>query len=287
MEEGRVTVDGVSHNAAAACPAAQFATTILLGRPTAAPLPIGAAFVAVARVGPRSVTTAPVLSCSTRLAKRLASGSASACSPSQHSARRPWGPTCRSPTHTAASCCGTVFTHLSTCSNTPSPLAGFRKYTKNGPLYDKTLFTVSGAPDGTPLRIATMTSYDGNVWGTAGPGASTASLATFQRVGTSITTTGGGSRATVTVTISRYRDVWLPTPGQLSKVSFAGPNRTRYTSAFRYNLATDTGVVPLRSAERDSYTVHALVPPAAPDITRVEAFATSDISPDLTAFLQS
>jgi hypothetical protein len=43
----------------------------------------------------------------------------------------------------------------------------------------------------------------------------------------------------------------------------------------------------LRSAERDSYTVHALVPPAAPDITRVEAFATSDISPDLTAFLQS
>jgi hypothetical protein len=269
-------------------PVALFATTILLGRPTALPPAIGAAFVAVALgwAAIRHHRTRPIVQHGVRQTTRIGLGvgmlavaalGASALGPGLPLADAHRRLVLRNYVHPPFD-----------VQQYPSPLAGFRKYTKNGPLYDKTLFTVSGAPDGSPVRIATMTSYDGNVWGTADPGASTASLATFQRVGTSITTTGGGSRATVTVTInSGYGDVWLPTPGQLSKVSFAGPNRTRYTSAFRYNLVTDTGVVPLRLADSDSYTVHALVPPAAPDITRVEPFGTSDISPDLTAFLQS
>ena len=48
-----------------------------------------------------------------------------------------------------------------------SPLAGFRQYTEpNGAqLFDKTLLTVKGLPQGVPVRIAALDSYDDFVWG--------------------------------------------------------------------------------------------------------------------------
>jgi hypothetical protein len=269
-------------------PAALLATTILLGQPRATPLPLGAVFAAVALgwAAIRYQRTRPIVQQGARQTTRIGLGigmlavaslGASAIGAGMPLADMNRRLVLRNYVHPPFD-----------LQQYPSPLAGFRKYTKNGPLYAETLFTVSGLPEGSPLRIATMTSYDGNVWGTADPDASTASVATFQRVGTSIATTGDGRRATVTVTIGPgYRDVWLPAAGQVSKVSFAAPNRTKYASAFRYNLATDTGVVSPQLRVADSYTMHALVPPATPDLTRVEPFGTSDISPDLTAILQS
>ena len=52
-------------------------------------------------------------------------------------------------------------------SQFPSPLAGFRKYTEPNAseLFDKTLFKVSGLPEGTPVRLATLDTFDGSVWG--------------------------------------------------------------------------------------------------------------------------
>ena len=52
-------------------------------------------------------------------------------------------------------------------SQFPSPLAGFRKYTEPNAseLFDKTLFEVSGLPEGTPVRLATLDTFDGSVWG--------------------------------------------------------------------------------------------------------------------------
>ena len=49
----------------------------------------------------------------------------------------------------------------------PSPLAGFRQYTEPNPseLFDRTLFDVAGLPAGTPVRLATLDSFDGSVWG--------------------------------------------------------------------------------------------------------------------------
>jgi hypothetical protein len=269
-------------------PAALLATTILLGLPKATTLPLGAAFVAVALgwAAVRYQRTRPTVQHGSRQTTRIALGlgmlavaalGASAIGPGFPLAKSTHRVVLRNYVHPPFD-----------VQQYPSPLAGFRKYTKNGPLYDKTLFTASGLPDGAPVRIATMTTYDGSVWAAADPNASTASTSTFQRVGTSIATTGDDPRATVKVDVAPdYNDVWLPSAGQLSKVSFAGPHRKKYGSAFRYNLVTDTGVVPQRLQGGDSYTMHVLVPPAAPDLTRLTPFGTSDVSPDVTAFLQS
>lgn len=264
-------------------PAALLAMAILLGMPTAPTLPLGAAFVALALgwASLRYHRTRPAVQHGARQTTRIALGlamlalagfGASAIGPGLPLAKANARLVLRNYVHPPFD-----------LRQYPSPLAGFRKYTKNGPLYDKTLFTESGLPDGAPLRIATMTSYDGKVWGTGDPTLSTASTATFQRVGTSITTTGSGSRAAVTVHIAAgYDDAWVPTAGELSKIRFSTKGDG---GAFRYNLATDTGVVPQGLHPADTVTMGALVPPANPDPSHATPFGAPELSPDVLTFL--
>lgn len=146
----------------------------------------------------------------------------------------------------------------------PSPLAGYRSFTKGATpsLYDSVLFTVSGEPGGTFVRIATLDSYDGTVWGAADvttPGSSDV----FQRVGRRIVTGVTGRPVTLAVTISQYGLAWLPDAGTVTGVSFHGADAGTETSTFRYNLATDTGIVPGRFRSGDSYTVRAVLPAAS------------------------
>ena len=269
-------------------PAALLAATILLGLPRATTLPLGASFVAVALgwAAVRHQRTRPTVQHGSRQTTRIALGigmlaagavGASAIGPGFPLAKANRRVVLRNYVHPPFD-----------LQQYPSPLVGFRKYAKGGVLYDKTLFTTSGLPDGAPLRIATMTTYDGSVWATGDPTAATSSMATFQRIGTSISTTGDNTRATVKVQINHdYNDVWLPTAGQLAKVSFAGPRHKGYGSAFRYNLDTDTGVIPQRLQDGDRYTMRALVPPPTPDISRVDAFGTADVDPDVAALVSS
>ena len=163
-------------------------------------------------------------------------------------------------------------------SQFPSPLAGYRKYTEPNPakLYDRTLFTVTGLPAGTPVRLATLDSYDGSVWGagttaaTAGDGGddgagasgSSSDGATFQRVGSHIAASGDGTPRTVTVTIpdQGWSDVWLPTVGTVTGVRFAGPGGDALGDDLRFNVDTDTGIVPAGLQAGDRYTLEADVP---------------------------
>src|SRR5207302_1250774 len=72
----------------------------------------------------------------------------------------------------------------------PSPLVGFRKYTKDAnQLWDQTLFTVTGLPDGATVRIASLDDYDGSVWGATNGRVDGAASASFQRVGARIAAT--------------------------------------------------------------------------------------------------
>jgi hypothetical protein len=264
-------------------PAALLAATILIGTPTAPTLLLGAAFVAVA-VGWASLRhhrTRPTVQHGARQTSRIALGLAMlALAAFGASAIGPGLPLAKANTRLVLR----NYVHPPfDLQQYPSPLAGFRKYTKNGPLYGKTLFTESGLPEGAPLRIATMTTYDGKVWGTGDPTLSTASTATFQRVGTSITTSGSGTPASVTVHVAAgYDDAWVPTAGQLSKIRFSAKG---YGGAFRYNLATDTGVVPQRVHAGDIVTMGALVPPVAPDPSHATPFGAPEISPDMVAFI--
>ncbi|MEO7448809.1 MAG: transglutaminaseTgpA domain-containing protein, partial [Humibacillus sp.] len=154
-----------------------------------------------------------------------------------------------------------------------SPLAGFRQYTEPNPakLYDRTLLTVTGLPAGVPLRFAALDSYDNLVWGAGvsaseGEGVGGASGSGFRKVGSHISAVGTGQEVTATVTVPAdgYRDVWLPTFGTVTGLEFAGPRADVLPDELRFNVDTDTGVLPTRLAGGDSYSVTALVtPPAA------------------------
>jgi hypothetical protein len=150
----------------------------------------------------------------------------------------------------------------------PSPLVGFRKYTKSANLlYDQTLFTVKGVGGERSVRLATLDAYDGAVWGATNAAATTGPdepLDAFQRVGSRITSDATGKRIDATVTIragyAAASDInpWVPTVGILRSVGFTGKRGSGHDESFRYNLATGTGVVADRLAAGDRYRFQAV-----------------------------
>jgi len=157
----------------------------------------------------------------------------------------------------------------------PSPLAGFRIYTKgyqtSDPqrrLYDRPLLEVTGLPAGTRLRFATLDSYDGDVWRAANDaGLGGGAADTFQKVGSTIenpaASTGStpGRRVAGTVTVEKgFSGVWVPTAGALTGVRFSRPDAETGSDVFRYNLATSTGVLPSGLKPGDSYRFSAVLP---------------------------
>jgi hypothetical protein len=163
----------------------------------------------------------------------------------------------------------------------PSPLAGFRKYTKGyqakdpaDHLYDQTVLKVSGLPTGTFLRFAALDDYNGNVWAAAdqAPG-TTGAAGAFQRVGSVIREDDPGKTYTARVTVAQGYDgqVWLPTAGALTELHFTDRAAADQSEYFRYNLATDTGIVPQGLRVGDTYTFSARVDDARVDKTMVPA----------------
>ncbi len=129
-----------------------------------------------------------------------------------------------------------------------SPLVAFRSYTKGAPrsLSNTVLFKVAGLNTGSLLRIATMDTYNGLVWG-FGTGAQSSSTVQgqgdqFYRYGSTIPTTVTGQQGEVTINIVKPIDSWLPTIGQLSKISFLGPQSSLLASEFRYDATTGTAI---------------------------------------------
>jgi len=147
-----------------------------------------------------------------------------------------------------------------------SPLAGFRQYTEpNGSeLFDKTLLTVKGLPPGVPVRIAALDSYDDFVWG-AGNNANLGrgevpEGTSFRKVGSHIAAEGAGDPVTATVGVPAggYSDVWLPTFGTVTGLDFGGPRGDQLADDLRFNVDTDTGVLPEKLQAGDTYSVSAL-----------------------------
>lgn len=136
-----------------------------------------------------------------------------------------------------------------------SPLSGMRAYIKEHK--DTTLLTVQGLPAGTPVRLAVMDRFDGNVWNLPDRREARDS-SNYVRVGTRIPTqdTGRAFDATFTVHEGLHED-WLPLAGTATGVRFADERLTR---AFYYNTGTDTGL--LASGVRDglTYTESGVVP---------------------------
>jgi hypothetical protein len=126
----------------------------------------------------------------------------------------------------------------------PSPLAGFRKYTKD--LEKTKLFTVTGAAPGSYVRLATMDTYNGVVWKVASPGAGSTETGSFELLGRSIPTPPlftAGAKQKVEFRILDYKDVWLPGQGYATSLDFESHKGTDPTTTVRINTATGTAAL--------------------------------------------
>jgi transglutaminase-like putative cysteine protease/multisubunit Na+/H+ antiporter MnhB subunit len=143
-------------------------------------------------------------------------------------------------------------------SQYPSPLVGYRKYTKDANrLWDQTLFTVTGLPEDSWVRIATLNDYDGTVWGTTDE-------ASFNRVGARLTvpeTVPAGQAATIHVTIGEAYagasdlNPWLPEAGVVTGLTFEGPRAHELATSLHYSRELSSGILPTRLRAGDSYTM--------------------------------
>ena len=140
-----------------------------------------------------------------------------------------------------------------------SPLAGFRSYLQPDTA-DSTLFTLTGLPAGSFLRIATLDSYDGVVYAVGSESVDSAS-GSFTRVPYRFDQSDlAGDAVTVDVTVDNYSGVWLPTVGQLERVTFEGADASDLQDAFYYNDASGTAAVIGGIRAGDKYSLDAVVP---------------------------
>ena len=160
-----------------------------------------------------------------------------------------------------------------------SPLSTFRTYTKDDA--DVVQLSVSGLPSGARLRLATLDSYDGRqfvVSDTGGP---------FVRIGRQRPGADSGPTAIVDVVVQNYPGPFLPLPGQLTQLDFAGPRAPTLADDLRYSEAAGTGLLPGGWQPGDQYTVQAPVPaqPAPADLANARPLAvpmpSSAAVPDL------
>ncbi|MHA6667520.1 transglutaminase family protein [Homoserinimonas sp. A447] len=142
----------------------------------------------------------------------------------------------------------------------PSPLSGFRHYTKQ--VTDEVLFTVSGLQNGDTIRLATLDSFNGKLWNVTGPQTSTNGSGTFNLVGRTMPQQRfitPDARENVTFTIETYADVWLPSVGYPTNLEFTAGESATASDNLRYNDATGTAVLTSGLSEGDSYTIDATV----------------------------
>ena len=153
----------------------------------------------------------------------------------------------------------------------PSPLAGFRDYTKDVPasvsVYGKELLATTGLPAGSRVRIAAMDTYDGLAWGVANAAASTrrsaASSGSAPLLPGAVARRDAGT-ATITDRSRAYAAAVAARPGRDDRVRLhrAGRPPPRQ-AALRFNVATTTGIIPGGVPAGLRYTVSAAAVAAA------------------------
>ncbi|MCU1534191.1 MAG: transglutaminase protein [Glaciihabitans sp.] len=142
----------------------------------------------------------------------------------------------------------------------PSPLSAFRRYWEQ-PQLDAVMMRITGLPDNSRIRIATLDTYDGIVY-SVGSSLVTSESGSFTRVPYQYDQKGvRGTHVTLGVQVESYSGVWLPTVGQLQSVSFAGSNAASLRDDFYYNNTSGTGAVIGGVSPGDRYTLSAIVPP--------------------------
>lgn len=138
----------------------------------------------------------------------------------------------------------------------PSPLAGFRHFTKQ--VTDEELFTVTGLEPGDRIRMATLDSYTGKLWNVTGADASVGGSGSYELVGRNLPPAPlvtPVAHDEVEVTISGYSDVWVPGVGYPRDFALTGGPSAHLSDELRYNASTGSMVLTTGLQEGDSYLV--------------------------------
>ncbi|MET4783029.1 transglutaminase domain-containing protein [Glaciihabitans sp. UYNi722] len=165
----------------------------------------------------------------------------------------------------------------------PSPLAGYRTFTKT--LEKTDLFTVTGLETGQKIRMATLDSYDGQVWSVASPETQTNGSGGFELLGRNIPEPSlftAGSRSNLTFTISGYKDVWLPNAEYPSTLDFEKHDGTDPTTTVRINTTTGTSAVTSGVSRGLVYKVGVVSPSIPNDKKLAKVPASSILMPPVT-----
>ena len=150
-----------------------------------------------------------------------------------------------------------------------SPLAEYRALFADDRAQE-VLFTVESTtalPD--RVRLATLDAYDGEVFRSGGEGAVDAGR--FVRVPSALDA-GSGTPVEADIEITALEGIWMPTPGRLSGVEFAGDRAASLADRFYYNAAASAGVQTAGGGLRagDRYVVRG-VEPDVPALAEIEA----------------
>lgn len=148
----------------------------------------------------------------------------------------------------------------------PSPLAGFRHFTKQ--VVDENLFTVTGLQPGDRVRMATLDSFTGKLWNVSDSDTSGSSgSGSFALVGRTLPDQDfvtGEPRDDVTFTIGAYDDVWLPGLGYPTDLEFTAGAAAENTDELRYNASTGSAVLTTGLSAGDTYTMDTVVQRVVP-----------------------
>jgi hypothetical protein len=156
----------------------------------------------------------------------------------------------------------------------PSPLAGFRRYLRDDRV-DDIMLQISGLPDGSRLRIATLDRYDAVVYA-VGSAAVDSTSGAFVRIPQSVDQSDvAGEPVSFDVVVADYRGVWVPAAGAFESIEFAGPRAAALTDAFYYNATTGTAAVVGGLGAGDGYRIDAVLPDQ-PDTDALAGVAPGD-----------
>jgi transglutaminase-like putative cysteine protease len=125
----------------------------------------------------------------------------------------------------------------------PSPLSGFRKYTKD--LGETDLFSVTGLTASDRVRLAVMDSYDGRLWDVSGAEDQTDGSGSFRLVGDELPAPAlleSSAGRSISITVDGYSGVWLPVVGYPDTLTLPTEPVDK-TQDLRYNAATATTVL--------------------------------------------
>ena len=154
----------------------------------------------------------------------------------------------------------------------PSPLAGFRHYTKTD--VATKLFTVTGLKPGDRIRIATMDSYTGQLWNVVGTDVARDGSGSFNLVGSQLpapASTVATTTRTLHITIDGYSDVWVPVVGEPEQILLGG---RASGDNLHYDATTDTAALTGVSggvSAGEQFTITAVVPknPSASELEKL------------------